>query len=133
MIGYADTELGYQEQVENQEENDRLGDLLKKVGASEALIAVLAPEDRKTSEYQEYLTEILGMIDVYTELPKPALLMVLQERGFKSNSLKELSDIHLIALAIYTHEKMWELGMLLKRLRKTNKHRSGPLMIDLPL
>lgn len=91
--------------------------------------------DNQESAQQRNADEVLFLIDVFSNLPTQALIIVLKERGFAAAaSLAELDRLYLVALAVYTHRPGWEL-IPRRRADPTAlaKQSDAPVMLDIAI
>ncbi len=80
--------------------------------------------------------ELLALVDVYSVLPRQALVITLEERGAGGFQLEALDNIYLIALAVHTHAPGWYVKQRSMRFRERPAEANPnprPLMVDIPV
>lgn len=77
---------------------------------------------------------ILLLVEVYQSLPRAALVMLLQDRGFEPvEELEALPLFPLASLAIYSHEGCSYISKRRVRLQRRIRQGHGPMMLDIPI
>lgn len=81
---------------------------------------------------RQSVEELLLLIEVFSSLPREALVVVLRDRGLDGAvNLSLLPYESLVALAVHTHRVGWQAVPRTMKSPPSSTDLSGPIMLDL--